>query len=212
MKRIWVLLLVLSMTVVVAACGKPIDSGDVKDTGTETQTVFQTEAETNTPNTNMDPTLDYVDVERLKQIENQDSCDVKIIKKEVLEGAYPGNFSIVGNDAIVLHITNIGSKPVSDISVYILGYDSNNAAVYLKTDVKPTHFNGDSYIDGIVTNEDFTIQPGQTEKVSLRTDKSTFASVRCIVSSYTVNGETVENAIADTWYQEAIIGKSTVLD
>lgn len=154
---------------------------------------------------------DPVDVDTLKKIEEDDDCKVKVTKKEIIEDAFSG-FSMAGNDAIVLHITNNDSKAVSKVSIDVLAYDSDNCALALQTGTLSYFGNSEKYVKSFVTNDDVTIEPGATEEIALRTTKGRITGVRCIVSSYEIDGKEVKNDNAETWYKSAYIGKSSVLD
>lgn len=152
---------------------------------------------------------DKVNVEALKKIEESDTFKVKVTKKEIQEDGASG-FSLSGNDLIILHITNNDSKPVSDVSVYVLAYDDNNIAQTISTGTY-SFGNGEKYIKGFVTN-DVTIEPGETTEVAIKTTKGSISGIRCIVDSYKMDGEEIENDLTTDWYKQVYVGKNKELD
>lgn len=152
---------------------------------------------------------DLVDVDALKDIEEKDTFKVKVTKKEIQEDGASG-ISLAGDDLIVLHITNNDTKAISDVTIYVLAYDEDNIAQKISTGTISIG-NNEKYIKAFVT-EGVTIKPGETTEVAIRTTKGYISGVRCIVESYKMDGEEIENDMVKDWYNHAYVGKNQELD
>ena len=59
---------------------------------------------------------------------------------------------------------------------------------------------------------DVTIEPGETTEVAIKTTKGSISGIRCIVDSYKMDGEEIENDLTTDWYKQAYVGKNKELD
>lgn len=218
MKKVLALLIVSILILLLAACGnnQSANAPEATVAVTEQETaateqVQATQQSTDSTETSSSTDGDKVNVEALKKIEESDPLKVKVTKKEIQEDAASG-FSTAGNDLIILHITNNDSKPVSDVSLYILAYDDNNIAQTITTGTFTASFgNSDRYIKGFTT-KDITIEPGETSEVAIKTTKGKISGIRCIVDSYKMDGQEIENKLTTEWYKQAYVGKHQELD
>ena len=204
-----IMISLLSLT----ACGnttEEVSTEAVTEAPTEEPTEKPTEKPTEAPTEAPTTSSKLVDVEGLKSLEEKDECKVVITKKELKRDAYDKVFATDVPDAIILSFTNNETKAVSDISIYIVAYDKDNHPVVL--DTGGFSFNkDDSLVKSFKTN-DTSIEPGKTEKIAIKVELGTITGVRCIISSYTVNGKEIENPIAEDWYDSAIEGQSITVD
>lgn len=145
---------------------------------------------------------DLINLSTLRQIESNDSFEVKITKKELIKNYYEGqllNIGEKGNDACVFTIENNSGSDVKEVVFLAVGYDANNSLEKIGGTI--TFFGEDKYVIQFTT-QNSNIKSGTAEKIGVRCDGGELEGVCAIVYSYTTSDGAVHtNSNAQNWFQ-----------
>ena len=152
----------------------------------------------------------FINLTGLKEIENNDNCDVKITKKELINDYYKGklvNIGETGDDACVFTIENNTGSDLKQVVFLAVGYKSNNELMKIGGTI--IFFGNDKYVVQFTT-QDSTIKSGSSEKIGVRCEGDELAGVCAIVYSYTTaDGVEHINENATQWYQNVYQSSKT---
>ena len=143
-----------------------------------------------------------VDVDKLKEIEVDDTFDVQVTNKEIKKDYYD-TINKYGKDALTFEIQNNSGKTVSDLDMYVVAYNADNVIMPIKTKKFKTN-NIDFLIYSFGSEENVSIDTGETENLAVRFSQGDIVGVRCIINSYVADGKTYENSSAKEWLSKVI--------
>lgn len=175
---------------------------DTEDEAAEKEDEAEDEAE--------DEPSNRINKDKLKEIEEADTFEVKITKKELVKDAFSG-ISLEGNDACVFSIENGTDADITDVEIYTVAYTEKDGLVKLS---QGAYIIGNHpYVQLIAPEEDTVVAAGETFEMAVKCNTSKFAGVRAIVASYVdAQGVKHENASAEEWFKSYELGKITELD
>lgn len=143
-----------------------------------------------------------VDVDKLKEIEVDDTFDVQVTNKEIKKDYYD-TINKYGKDALTFEIQNNSGKTVSDLDMYVVAYNADNVIMPIKTKKFKAN-NIDFLIYSFGSEENVSIDTGETENLAVRFSQGDIVGVRCIINSYVADGKTYENSSAKEWLSKVI--------
>lgn len=139
------------------------------------------------------------------KIEEKDTFDVQVVKAELTEDGTSG-FSIEGSDVLEFTIENKGYETITDIEIYVVGYNENGDFTKIQNTLSSV---GESKAM-VLSWTNLNITHGKTEKLLIRCYSDNFVGVEYIVSSYVnEDGETIENPMAEEW-AKVMMGTKTL--
>ena len=211
MKKTITIILMLTMMVIITACGQQNSVQSSTESNTAETTVKESEIATTTANesetsaeSNKSDKMS-INIEALNKIEAKDTFEVKISGVEFVPKYFlnpdlpPMARSNVGDDGIKVTVENKTSQAIMSVDAYIVGYVNDGTAKVLPIGMETTHLNKeDLYIQKIGVSAD--VQPGEKVEQVFETYIGDVQKVKYIVASYTANGKEVKNPIADEWY------------
>ena len=233
MKRFFIIAIAAIMLLSLAACGQDETDPTVTDVNAVTEAAEITEAaadmdaeepgsdaaedDTDTPaeddvNTAETQTAVQINIDKLKEIEENDYFEVRITDKEFVRDADTGAMVLDGRDLILLTVANYTSADITDVTCLIASYTADNELKKLTQGAMFT-YSGDPYVLAITSEEGAVIAPGESYQAAFKCDINDITGVRAIVASYrTADGEVHENSQAVEWYKNVQVERTTVLD
>ena len=151
-----------------------------------------------------------VDVDKLRDIESNDSFGVRVTKKE-LEKDYFETAGKYGKDALAFEIENTTGKTVTDVEILVVAYNADNIIMPIKTEEFKTYDIG-SLIYSFGNAEKISVDNGEKKKLAVAVTAGEITGIRCIVRSYVSDGKTVENPTANEWERRIFKGDVTDFD
>ncbi len=151
-----------------------------------------------------------LDVDALKALEQQDTFEVKIVKKTVTDRANSNNFSIP--DILTLDVENGFDKDLAQVSVMVVCYDAENKAQPLQgnSNVLTVRQKRKLYSS---TFEDVNAPGGASFQLNIACSHSMFTGARALVAQVvTADGETFTNPIYEQWQELALGSPTHILD
>ena len=206
------------MLLSLAACGAEKSGNDSNDEtnaaevnvgGNEVTTAAEGENEyTDTDSSEENANAPKINLDKLKEIEAEDTFEVKVTNKEIVKNAVSG-FSMDGNDAISVTFENGSDKTITAVSLLVAAHNENEELVKLSL----SYTLGDNGLVSQYSSDELELAPGDSDTMGIKCNAEKISGARIIVYSYTTSdGETVENPIAMEWYKNVEFGKTTVLD
>ncbi len=233
MKRFFIIAIAAIMLLSLAACGQEKTDPTVTDANAATEAAEITEAAADTDaeepgndaaeddaktpaeddvNTAETQTAALINIDKLKEIEENDYFEVRITDKEFVRDADTGAMVLDGRDLLLVTVANYTSSDISDVTYLIAAHTANNELKKLKQGVVYS-YSGDPYVQAITSEEGAVIAPGESYQIAFKCDIDDITGVRAIVASYrTSDGEVHENSQAVEWYKNVQVGRTTVLD
>ena len=238
MKRLFVLAVAAVLLLSLAACGSEktettdtdanavteaaenADSVTVADTAQDADVVNDADTDEDagsaavadgTGNTAEAQTAAQINIDKLKEIEENDNFEVRITKKEFVKDARSG-MVLDGHDYLLVTVSNYTSGDISDVTFLVASYTETNELKRLGKGATFTYSN-DPYVLAITSEEGSVIAPGQSQEIAFSCEIDDIVGARAIVASYTTtDGKVHENSQALEWYKNVQLGRTTVLD
>ncbi len=141
-----------------------------------------------------------VNITGLKKLASDNSFDVLMEKAEITENYFNG-YSYEGNDVVAFTVKNNSGKEIDGLEIYACAYDDENCYVEMKNSAVISFFPDNKITCQVITWEDLSLAPGETQTVILRIRNGELLSgIQAIVSSYTgSDGVKTENPAAENW-------------
>lgn len=207
MKRIWMFLLCMCLTVSLFACkGSDGSMAATQPESTETtqpQATVPTQPETTEPTQPAEP-VKKINIQKLNSLEQADTFGLKVIKKEKVENGFKQGtvINLAGDDALVLTVKNDTGVKIVSFQILALATDKDGVACDLGT-LKGYYF-GAEYafakevkvlgIEHVMENGDIY------DKGAIQCDLGKVENVNLIVYCYTdENGNEVFNPAWTEW-------------
>ena len=154
-----------------------------------------------------------IDVDALKALEQQDTFEVKIVKKTVTDGANSADFSI--RDILTLDVQNGFGKALAQVSVLVVCYDEENQTKSLRLGNYMSISSGrEKRSLYSSTFDDVNAPGGASFQLNIACSHSNnFTGARALVAQVvTADGETLTNPIYEQWQELALGSPTHILD
>ena len=154
-----------------------------------------------------------IDVDALKALEQQDTFEVKIVKKTVTDGANSNDFSTP--DILTLHVENGFGKALAQVSVLVVCYDGENQTKALQTGGYNITISSGREKRSLYSStfEDVNAPGGTPFQLNIACSHSNFTGARALVAQVvTADGETLTNPIYEQWQELALGSPTHMLD
>ena len=117
-----------------------------------------------------------VDVDKLRDIESNDSFGVRVTKKE-LEKDYFETAGKYGKDALTFEIENTTGKTVTDVEILVIAYNADNIIMPIKTEEFKTYDIG-SLIYSFGNAEKISVDNGEKKKLAVAVTAGEITGIR----------------------------------